>query len=87
MQVGGLGSCRWWFKWSSGLHGVVVGIDRCFTYKNIGVEKSVGPNDSPVKLDFRLDCNSENVIYLCIYKHDFGRFRQGSDMKMNVGEM
>ena len=42
---------------------------RCFTCKTIGIEKSVVLNDFPVKLDFRLDCNSENVIYLYICKH------------------
>ena len=43
--------------------------DRCYTCKNIGIEKSLMLNDFPVKLDFRLNCNSENVIYLYICKH------------------
>ena len=43
--------------------------DRCFTCKNIGIEKSLVLDDFPVKLDFRLDSNSQNVIYLYICKH------------------
>ena len=43
--------------------------DRCFTCENIGIEKSIVLNDFPVKLDFRLNCNSENVIYVYICKH------------------
>ena len=43
--------------------------DRCFTCKTIGIENSVVLNDFPVKLDYRLNCNSENVIYLYICKH------------------
>ena len=43
--------------------------DRCYTCKDIGIGKSVVINDFPVKLDYRLNCNSESVIYLYICKH------------------
>ena len=41
----------------------------CFTCDNIGIEKSIVLNGFHVKLDFSLDCNTENVIYLYICKH------------------
>ena len=45
------------------------GVSRCMTCEDMGLKKSEMINGHLIKLDFRLNCGSENVIYLYICKH------------------
>ena len=44
------------------------GAQGCYTCKELGVPKSVTINNFKIKLDYTLNCKSENVIYIAICK-------------------